>query len=158
QADWAARLNALDWQAAQRIEAGIVDLVPPELGQFQILAQALRVRFRGEVAERRFPEAVRSAQTMFAFARHLGAHPSPVGGRVGLAVAHLGLVTLQELVQQPGCPNLYWALTDLPCPLVDVRSGMHARRAAVSGLLRRLRGDAVMTEAEIDSWFGELSG
>ena len=40
--------------------------------------------------------------------------------------------TLEEMIQQPGCPNLYWALTDLPSPLVDLRKGLQGNRALVA--------------------------
>ena len=39
-------------------------------------------------------------------------------------------------MQQPGCPNLYWALTDLPCPLVDLRKGVQGDRTVVAAELR----------------------
>ena len=65
------------------------------------------MRFRGEAAGRRFDDAVRTAKTMFALARHLGEHPTEAANRVGLSVAGLALDTLQEMLQQPGCPNLY---------------------------------------------------
>lgn len=154
QADWGARLNALDWQD----QVGGLNSHAAELGQLQVLARALRVRFRAELAERRYPDAMRSAQTMLALARHLGEHPSEVGGLMGMSVAHLALVTLRELVQQPGCPNLYWALTDLPSPLVDLRRGVQGRRAALADDLGSLRDDAAMTDAELESWVSRLSG
>ena len=31
-------------------------------------------------------------------------------------------------MQQPKCPNLYWALTDLPSPLVDLRKGVQGEQ------------------------------
>ena len=120
-----------------------------ELGPLQVLAAALQVRFRAEVAGRHFDDAIRTAKTMFALARHLGEHPTEVADLVGLWVAHLGLGTLEEMVQQPGCPNLYWALTDLPCPLVDLRKGVQGDRTLVAADLRSLRDDAPMTDAEI---------
>src|SRR5262249_44568616 len=72
-------------------------------------------------------------------------------------VAEQALDTLEEMVQQPGCPNLYWALTDLPCPLVELRKGLQGQRALVAADLRSLREDP-MTEAELDTLFGRLSG
>jgi hypothetical protein len=154
QADWGARLNALDWQD----QFGDFDSHAAELGQLQVLARALRVRFRAEVAERAYPEALRSAQTMLALSRHLGEHPSELGGQLGLSFAHIAVVTLREMVQQPGCPNLYWALADLPCPLVDLRRGVQGRRASLARDLALLHSDSAMTEAEVDSWVGRLSG
>src|SRR5262249_7851898 len=119
---------------------------------------ALQVRFRAEVAGQRFDDAIRTAKTMFALSRHLGEHPSEVANLVGLWTAHLGLNTLAEMVQQPGCPNLYWALTDLPCPLVDLRKGVHGQRTLLAAELRVLRDDAPMTQAEIDKFVDHYCG
>jgi hypothetical protein len=149
QADWAARLDTNDWQDLKQVQDGDLEPVPPGVGPLQVLAAALHVRFRAEVAGRRFDDAIRTAKTMFALARHLGEHPSEVAGLVGLWTAHLALNTLAEMVQQPGCPNLYWALTDLPCPLVDLRKGVHGQRTLLAAELRGLRDDAPMTDAEI---------
>jgi hypothetical protein len=152
QADWAARLDTNDWQDLKQVQDGDLEQVPPGTGPLQVLAAALQVRFRAEVAGRRFDDAIRTAKTMFALSRHLGEHPSEVANLVGLWTAHLGLNTLAEMVQQPGCPNLYWALMDLPCPLVDLRKGVHGQRTLLAAELRVLRDDAPMTEAEIDKF------
>jgi len=158
QADWAARLDALDWQTLDRIQNGGMETLSDELGPLQDLAAALQVRFRAEVAGKHFDDAIRTAKTMFALARHLGEHPTEVADLVGLWVAHRSLGTLEEMVQQPGCPNLYWALTDLPCPLVDLRKGVQGDRTLVATDLRSVRDDAAMTDAEIEKFVSHLSG
>jgi hypothetical protein len=158
QADWAARLDALDWQTLERIQNGGMEKLPDELGPLQDLAAALHVRFRAEVAGRHFDDAIGTAKTMFALARHLGEHPTEVADLVGLWVAHLSLGALEEMMQQPGCPNLYWALTDLPCPLVDLRKGVQGDRTLVAADMRSLRDDAPMTESEMEKFVGRLSG
>jgi hypothetical protein len=158
QADWAARQDTLDWQDLARLRKGGLERLPPEVGPLQVLAEALHVRLRAEVAGRRFDDAIRTAKTMLALARHLGEHPSEVGNLVGLWAAHLALSTLEEMVQQPGCPNLYWALTDLPCPLVDLRKGVQGERLLVAAELRGLRDDDPMTQAEIDQVVSHFAG
>jgi hypothetical protein len=77
---------------------------------------------------------------------------------MGLSVADLALDTLEEMVQQPDCPNLYWALTDLPCPLVDLRKGLQGDATLVAADLRHIRGDGPMTEAEMEKIVSRLSG
>jgi hypothetical protein len=158
QADWAARQDSVDWQELGRLQAGGLDELPPGIGPLQILAMALQVRFRAEVADRRFDDAVRTGKTMFGLARHLGEHPSEAANRVGLWIARLGLDTLREMVQQPGCPNLYWALTDLPCPLVDLRKGIQGESALIDAELRVLRDDVPMSEAELEPFVSHFCG
>ena len=102
----------------------------PDVQQLRPLASALKVRFRAEVALGRFDDALRTAKTMFAMSRHLGEHPTFVGNLVGIAVAHVAIGPLEEMLEQPGCPNLYWALTNLPRPPGPPGQG-HGRRAGV---------------------------
>jgi dipeptidyl aminopeptidase/acylaminoacyl peptidase len=157
QADWAARLDSPDWQVLRRVQNDGINLQLEELQPLRLLAAALKVRFRVMVADRRFDEALRTAQTMFALARHLGEYPTEVGNLLGIDVAHQALDALEEMVQQPGCPNLYWALTDLPSPLVDLRKGVHGDRALAATNLRLLKDDAPMTPAQLDEALTQLA-
>ena len=131
---------------------------PAELGPLQLLAESLQIRFRADVARQRFDDALRTAKTMLMLSRHLGEHPTELAGLLGLSVAHLGLDALEEMVQQPKCPNLYWALTDLPCPLVDLHKAVQGERIRVAAEFRPLRDDAPMTESEIEAIVSRFSG
>src|SRR5439155_14855118 len=71
QADWAARLDRPDWQILLRVKTDGINLLLPDVQQLRALANGLKVRFRAEVALRRFDDALRTAKTMFAMARHL---------------------------------------------------------------------------------------
>lgn len=157
-ADWSARLDTLDWEVLRRVQTEGTDLLLPELGPLRVLAAALKVRFRAEVAGGHYDDAVRTAKTLFALARHLGEYPTTAATQVGLSVADLTLDTLEELVARPGCPNLYWALTDLPCPLVEVRKGFQGDRALVDAELGRIRDDAPVTETRLEEVVARLSG
>lgn len=158
QTDWGARLTTVDWEVLPQSQADAADPRHPELEPLRTLGLALRVRFRGEVARKDWDGATRTAKTMFALARHLGEYPAGAGNRTGLAVAGLALDTLDEMLQQPGCPNLYWALTDLPCPLVELRRGVQGDCAAAMGQLRALKDDDVMTDEQLEELVGRLSG
>jgi hypothetical protein len=158
QADWAARLDAPDWQLIQRVQTEGLDMQASELGRLQILAAALQVRFRIEVAGGHFDDAVRSAKTMLALARHLGDYPTEPANRLGMIVAESACGTLEEMVQQPKCPNLYWALTDLPCPLVDLRKGIQGDCVLVATELRQIRGDTPMTDEQLRTILANVSG
>lgn len=158
QVDWAARLNALDWEMVARLETEGADLALPELGPLRVLAEALQVRFRIEVAGRHYEDAVYTTKTMFALARHLGEYPVESANYLGLSIGGLAVDTLEEMVQQPGCPNLYWALTDLPRPLVEIRKGLQGGCVSVETELRPLRADAVMSEEALEKVVSRLSG
>lgn len=132
QADYAARLDTVDWQILPLIRRDGLNTLLPEVQQMRALASVLKVRFRVEVAERRFDDAIRTAKTMFALASIFGEHPTMIGGLVGVAIGHVTIGPLEEMIGQPGCPNLYWALNDLPDPLVGLRKGVQGERLFLS--------------------------
>jgi hypothetical protein len=149
QADYAARLDTPDWAILIQAKKEGYRLLLPDLQQTRELAGALKVRFRAEVAARRFDDALVTAKTMFALGRHLGEHPAPIGELVGMAVAHLGLAPLEELIQQPGSPNLYWALTQLPSPMIDIRKGMQTERLLFGTMFDGFDEAEPMSEARL---------
>jgi hypothetical protein len=148
QADYAARLDTVDWQVLAKIKRDTFKTLLPELAPLRLLASALKVRFRVEVAERRFDDALVTAKTMFALSRHLGEHPTVISELVGTAVAFLAIGPLEEMIQQPGSPNLFWALTDLPRPLVRLRNGAQSERLVLDPLFALLDDKAPMSEAQ----------
>jgi len=149
QADWAARLDAPDWQILQKLKDDGNFLLVPELADLRKLAPALKVRFRAEVASGRIDDAIRTAKTMFALARHLGEHPTPMGTLVGISYANTAIGPLEEMLEQPECPNLYWALTSLPTPLVPLDKGMEGERVAFTREFRELDSTAPMSADQL---------
>src|SRR5262249_44964996 len=83
---------------------------------------------RAQIAEGDFDAAVNSAKTMLSMSRCLSQHPTLIGNLVGLAVAMIAIGPIEEMMGQPGCPNLYWALTYLPSPLLDSRNSWQGDR------------------------------
>ena len=149
QADWAARLDKADWQILLRAKTDGFGLLLPDVQQLRTLANALKVRFRAQVALHRFDDALGTAKTMFAVARHLGEHPTLIGSLVGLAIASIAVGPLEEMLEQPGCPNLYWALTNLPNPLVRLDLGLEGERMLILAEFRGLEEGAPMSEEQL---------
>jgi hypothetical protein len=146
QADYAARLDTPDWQILIPLKRDGINLLLPEIQQMRKLAGALKVRFRAEVAEGRFDDAIVTAKTMFALSRHLGDHPTLIGDLVGIAVAALAIGPLDEMIEQPNSPNLFWALTDLPHPFINLRNGLQGERAVMVKELALIDDKAPMDE------------
>jgi hypothetical protein len=161
QADYAARLDQPDWQVLLKLQSEGIHLLLPEVQQMRTLAHALQVRFRGEVADRRFDDALVTARTMLAMSRHLGEHPTLIGSLVGIAIAHIAIGPLEEMLQQPGCPNLFWGLTSLPSPLIGVHKAMQGERLLLHTEFARLDEKAPMSQEKLDEAVkraGELVG
>ena len=125
-ADDAARLTTIDWQVLHRARKEGIGMHIPEVHQLGELAFALKVRFRVEIAERRFDDALVTVKTMLALGRHMSVYPTINTELVSMAIVLLAFDPLEEMLQQPGCPNLFWALTDLPSPLIDLHRDCRA--------------------------------
>jgi hypothetical protein len=149
QADRAARMDKPDWQILLKLKSDGVNLLLPDVQKFRVLAAGLQERFRSEIAQGHFNEAIVTAKTMFAMSRHMGEHPTLIGDLVGIAIAHIAFVPLEEMLEKPGCPNLYWALTNLPNPLVPLERGMEGERVMIQAELRDLDDTNPMTPAQL---------
>ncbi len=148
QADYAARLDTPDWQMLLKMRREGIYTLLPDVQWMRMLGAGLKVRFRVEVAERSFDDALVTAKTMFALSRCLGEHPTLIGGLVGVAVTSLAVGPLDEMIQQPGCPNLYWALTDLPTPFIDLRQGRQGEPVIADSIFGAVDEKAPMNDAQ----------
>lgn len=150
QARRAARLETVDWQISGDLRADGIQLMLPDLQQLRELARVLRARARGEIARGEFDAAAETIQVHLALARTMNEHPTLIGTLVGLAIAATALSSVEEFIAQPGAPNLFWALADLPNPLFDLRKATHGERVLITGDIAPLI-DRVnpMTDAQI---------
>jgi hypothetical protein len=149
QADRAARMDKPDWQILLKLKTDGIGLLLPDVQKMRALAAGLQERFRAEMIERRLDDALATAKTMFALSRHMGEHPTLIGDLVGIAIAFVTIAPLDELLEQPGCPNLYWALTNLPSPFISLDRGMEGERAMIVGELSDLDERAPMNADQI---------
>jgi hypothetical protein len=149
EADRAARLDKPDWQILLQLKTDGIGLLLPDLQQLRSVANGLKVRFRAEAAQHRFDDGLGTAKTLFAMARHLGEHPTLIGDLVGIAITYAAIGPLEEMLEQPGCPNLYWALTNLPNPLVSLEKGMAGERVNIAGEFRDLNDSVPMNPDQL---------
>ncbi|GIW86434.1 MAG: hypothetical protein KatS3mg108_0758 [Isosphaeraceae bacterium] len=122
QFDIAARRSTCDWGypvVEQRRE--IINIILPDAQEMRLWSRLVALRARVEIHDRTFDDAVRTLQTGLAMGRHLGSGPFLINGLVGIAVCHTMLDRVEEFIARPGAPNLYWALSVLPTPLVSLR-------------------------------------
>ncbi|MGL4554832.1 MAG: hypothetical protein ACRC33_27005 [Gemmataceae bacterium] len=150
-ADQAARLSHIDFQILSDFRREGAYTLLPEIQKLRAVAAALKVRLRGEIAERRFDDAVGTIKTLFKLGHQLGDHPTLIGNLVGLAIVALTYSCVEEMIQQPGCPNLYWALAALPSPMVSLRHGMQGERMEMLGEAGRLARDGAASAERIEA-------
>lgn len=149
-ADRAARMDKPDWQILLKLKTDGFGLLLPDLQKMRQLAAALQQRFHEEVAQGRLEEALRTAKTMFALSRHMSEHPCIIGDLVAIAIAVITIGPLEEMLEQPGCPNLYWALTNLPNPLISLSKGLEGERVLIRSELHELDDREPMSKEQIE--------
>jgi hypothetical protein len=144
QVDAAARLDNPDWQILLKLRADGFETLLPDVQVMRSLARALGARFHAEVRNGQIDDAIRTAKTMFAMARHMGEHPTLIGEIVGIAIAAIAINPLEEMLEQPNCPNLYWALTNLPEPFISCKTALEGERLTIWGFTRDFESTAPM--------------
>ncbi|MHC4462369.1 MAG: hypothetical protein ACYS6W_16845 [Planctomycetota bacterium] len=93
---------------------------PQNLSEYRKLAYLLFLQTRLQSAQGQYDQAVRTIQTGLAMARHIGQGPTLVQRLVSIAIAELMCGQVEQFVQGPDAPNLYWALQGLPKPFIDL--------------------------------------
>jgi hypothetical protein len=120
QLELGAQRKTADWNYT--LDAGnVIGLLLPDMQEMRLQVRILAVKARLEIAEGHFDEALHTLQTGFSFSQQLSEGPFLICGLVGVAGATTFMACQLELVEQPGAPNLYWALTNLPRPFIDLR-------------------------------------
>ncbi len=130
-AEMAARRSRCEWELPIHEEENIFELMLPELSSARNLARVIALRTRLHIAKGDYGEAIRNLQTGYAMAQHVAEQPTLVSGLVGLAIANMMTDQLEMLIQAPGVPNLYWTITALPDPMIDLRKAFQLEAGTV---------------------------
>jgi hypothetical protein len=119
------------------------------------------------LADGQFDKAARTLQTGLQLGRYSANGPTLIQGLVGAAISAIMLQESEEWIAAPGSPNLYWALTNLPQPFVDLRMGFQGeklmldsflpgfREALLKGHMRPMSQEQL---ADIVNKLGEITG
>jgi hypothetical protein len=121
-----ALMDYANWQSRVR-EKGIAALLP-SLGKVRQLGNVIAVQARLDIKRHDWPAAHLRLQTGYALARHLGEGETLVESLVGIAVAQNMNRVLEDWISEPGAPNLYWPLANLPVPFNGMREPLSFER------------------------------
>lgn len=137
--DRAARRQYCDWDLTNRVREDGIAMLIPDIQSFRGFAQMLAVRARLELADAEFDQAAKTIQTGLSLGRHVGEGPTLIQSLVGTAITAVMLNQVEEWVRTPNSPNLYWALTNLPHPMIDMRTPLQGERMMIDSLLPGFR-------------------
>jgi hypothetical protein len=131
--DQAAHCEYCDWGLAERLRKDGIGVLLPEIQAMRQVVLHLSLQTRLQMAQGKWDDALRSIQTGLAMAKHTGETPPLITYLVGIAISTIMLNQVDEFIQHPEAPNLYWALTDLPHPFLDIRKAIQGERLMVYG-------------------------
>ncbi len=155
--DEASRQLTSDWQIWFNIRRDGIGTLLPEVQKMRELASVLKVRMRYEIATKDFEKAAYSARTFYGLAQSFETHPTLIASLVGLAVEAICLNALEEMIQQPGCPNLYWSFTEIPVEGLSLRTANQGEKLLAMTLFGKLlqAGDEI-PDAELKKILGQI--
>jgi hypothetical protein len=120
QLELGARRKNADWNYT--IDAGDpIGMLLPDVQEMRMHAPLLVLKARVEIAEGHYADAIHTLETGFSFSEQINEGPFFITSLVGVACASQFADCLLELTERPDAPNLYWALSVLPSPLIDLR-------------------------------------
>ena len=142
EAELGATRSHCDWELDNRTEG--ITLMIPEIQEMRSLARLVALRARLATIDGKTDEAMHWIETGMVMGRHIAQGPILVQYLVGVAIDSLMVRGIEDLIQAPGTPSLYWALADRPRPFIDLRESLEGERYALEnefpGLLDLDRG------------------
>lgn len=104
-----------DLQLDQMSGPEIIATLLPEFQEMKSLARVLQLRARLAVSEGRWDDFVDDCRLGFRLSEIAGHSTDFLLGRIlGFGISGMILDVIEEAIQRPRCPNLYWALVSLP--------------------------------------------
>lgn len=111
----------------------------PEIQAFRDLARLQAMRFLVAMAENRTADAVEILGQIIGMGPHFCQEPFLVSNLVGAACTNIGLQNAHYLSEHPDAPNLYWAIAQLPKPLIRLDQSLAYERELLFEQVKALR-------------------
>jgi hypothetical protein len=158
--DLAARRDYCEWELTPRLRKDGIGLLLPDIQAFREFAHVLYLRARFQILDGKFDDAAYTLQTGLSLARDVSNAPTLIQSLVGNALAALALKEVEQWVQTPGAPNLYWALTDLPRPFINLRKPLQGERLWLESVFPGVRDlqvhKRVLSSSEMEKMFNPV--
>lgn len=130
----AAKCKYCKWPESEVSE----DQLLGNLSKYRQIIYILALQTRLQIAQGQYDKAIASLQTGFAMAERLAEAPTLVQGLIGIATAAFMCQQIEQFVQGTDAPNLYWALQNLPRPLIDLTEQIVLESPDIRGRVRQL--------------------
>lgn len=144
QCDWSWRIQDLNG-----IDA--IAFLIEELQESRSLARVLVLKIRVAIAEKRYDDAIDWMRVGYKLAQDVAEPPTLINDLMGSAIGSMITAEVRNLIASPKSPNLYWALSSLPSPMIDVRPAMRYEMSIPMKVFPALK-DAESSQRSAAEW------
>jgi hypothetical protein len=102
----------------------LISFLLPEVQEMRTLGRLLKFKARLALADGNFEEAAELLKQGYQLGCDTASEPLLINGLVGIAVCSLMNAEVERWIGTADSPNLYWALSSLPSPLIDLRPAL----------------------------------
>ncbi len=151
--DPASRCRECEWGLGEEDLRGIdtINFLLPDAQGSRRISRLLALLTRLTIAERRYGDAVEYMRMNYQLGQDIGKQLFLVSNLVGLATVRRTNHTMIDLIAAPNSPNMYWALSELPRPIVDMRTAMRLEMSLGPRIVPALL-DVESAEHSSDEW------
>lgn len=128
-----------DWDMLAKLRKDGVAMLLPDLQGMREFSKALSIDCRVQLKKGEIDKALLDIRTGLTLSHHLGEGPTLIQGLVAVSAGTIMFSRIDELISHEKAPNLYWALTTLPQPLVDFRTGLGGEVLMIDNLFPGMR-------------------
>jgi hypothetical protein len=129
----AARCDRCDWGHREGLRKQGFSFTIPEIQDMRDLVRLVATHSRLNLAKGKIDESLHDVRLGLVMAHNTADSPILISALVGFALTGVMLNRIDEIVQQPGAPSLYSALTDLPTPYISLRPAFDGERLGAYG-------------------------
>jgi hypothetical protein len=142
--EWDLRLHELRGMS-------IVSFLLDDFQEMRNLGQLVALKARLAVVQGKYDEAIASLRMGYRLAHDAGRPPLLINALIGMAIASQMNAVAMEMIDAPNSPNLYWALKELPHPLISARPALAFEMTSPFRVFPFLK-DAETAERSPEEW------
>ncbi len=151
--DRATRQRDCDWGLGLEELRGpmVIGITLGNLQETRSISRAIALQTKLAILESRFDDAIDLMRMNYRLGENVGRVKLLVGNLVAIAEVGISNGSMVDFIAAPDSPNMYWALTELPRPMVDLRGALRM----VCGMAMRIFPEMATAETEnhsVEEW------
>ncbi len=145
-----------DWRLEETQGIELFTFLLEEIQSARDIARILVLKARLEIREGKFDEALLTLRDGYQLAVNITSEPLLINGLVGVAISSIMNEVVIDWIAQPNSPNLFWAATALPKPLIDMRPALAFEAGTCERVLTFMQ-DAETAQRSPEEWMRLIS-